>query len=241
MAIHSTTHSDLREQSPQLSRREQIVEVLVFLFLIAPSMALSFFAVKQGSIGFTLTAVATILRDAALVSLILFFLWRNGESIKAIGWRSKRWWLDILLGILVFPVMFFGAVLLERLLVSIGFTVPSTPTPSLQPKMDAVHLIVAVVLVVVVAIAEETIFRGYMILRFRALTGGVGWAVLLSAAVFSLGHGYEGTAGVITVGAMGLAFALAYMWRKSLVMPMTMHFLQDLTSIVLLPLLLGGQ
>lgn len=224
-----------------MSRREQIIEVLVFLLLIVPSMALSFFAVKQGSIGFTLTAVATILRDAALVSLILFFLWRNGESIKTIGWKSKRWWLDILLGILVFPVMFFGAMWLERLLVLIGFTVPSTPTPSLQPKMDAIHLILAVVLVIVVAVAEETIFRGYMILRFRALTGGAGWAVLLSAVVFSLGHGYEGTAGMVTVGAMGLAFALAYIWRKSLVMPMTMHFLQDFLSIVLLPLLLGNQ
>ena len=241
MAIHSTTHSDLREQSPQLSRREQIIEVLVFLFLIAPSMALSFFAVKQGSIGFTLTAVATILRDAALVSLILFFLWRNGESIKAIGWKSKKWWLDILLGVVFFPLMFFGDMLLERFLISIGFTVPSTPTPSLTPKMDAVHLIVAVVLVIVVAIAEETIFRGYLILRFRALTGGAGWAVLLSTVIFSLGHGYEGTAGVITVGAMGLVFALAYMWRKSLVMPMTMHFLQDFLSIVILPLLLGNQ
>jgi membrane protease YdiL (CAAX protease family) len=241
MTTHSTTHSDVRGQSPQLDRREQIIEVLVFLSLIVPSMALSFFAVKQGSIGFTLTAVATILRDAALVSLVLFFLWRNGESIKAIGWKLKGGWSDILLGILVFPVMFFGAVWLERLLVSIGFTVPSTPTPSLQPKMDVTHLILAVVLVVVVAIAEETIFRGYIILRFRALTGGMGWAALLSAVVFSLGHGYEGTAGVVTVGAMGLVFALTYMWRKSLVMPMTMHFLQDFMSIVLLPLLLGGQ
>jgi membrane protease YdiL (CAAX protease family) len=137
--------------------------------------------------------------------------------------------------------MFFGAMLLERFLVSIGFTTPSTPTPSLQPKMDAVHLILGFVLVVVVAITEETIFRGYLMLRFRALTGGAGWAVLLSAVVFSLGHGYEGTAGVVTVGAMGLVFALAYVWRKSLVMPMTMHFLQDFLGIVLLPLLTGGQ
>ena len=80
-----------------------------------------------------------------------------------------------------------------------------------------------------------------MILRFRALVGSTGWAVLLSAVVFSLGHGYEGTAGVVTVGFMGLVFALTYVWRKSLVMPMTMHFLQDFMSIVLLPLLLGNQ
>jgi hypothetical protein len=58
-------------------RKEQCVELLVFLFLIVPSMVLSFFAVKQGSLGFVLVAVATICRDLGLVSLILFFMWRN--------------------------------------------------------------------------------------------------------------------------------------------------------------------
>jgi membrane protease YdiL (CAAX protease family) len=55
--------------------------------------------------------------------------------------------------------------------------------------------------------------------------------------IFSLGHGYEGTAGVITVGMMGIVFAPVYMWRKSLVAPIVMHFLQDFIGIVLLPLL----
>jgi membrane protease YdiL (CAAX protease family) len=58
----------------------------------------------------------------------------------------------------------------------------------------------------------------------------------LFAVVFSLGHGYEGTAGVVTVGFIGLAFALVYQWRGSLVAPMVMHFLQDFCEIFL-PLL----
>lgn len=64
-------------------------------------------------------------------------------------------------------------------------------------------------------------------------------SIVLSAVIFSLGHGYEGTAGVIKVGMMGLISALVYVWRGSLVAPMVMHFLQDFLSIVLLPLLLG--
>jgi membrane protease YdiL (CAAX protease family) len=60
---------------------------------------------------------------------------------------------------------------------------------------------------------------------------------VLSAAIFALGHGYEGSAGVVTVGVMGLAFALVYLWRQSLVAPMVMHFLQDFIGIVLLPML----
>ncbi|MEJ2535730.1 MAG: hypothetical protein P8048_01505, partial [Calditrichia bacterium] len=76
--------------SESLSRREQIIEVAVFLFLIAPSMAFSFFAVKEGTISFVLAGVSTILRDLALVCLVIFFLWRNRESVKMIGWVDRK-------------------------------------------------------------------------------------------------------------------------------------------------------
>jgi membrane protease YdiL (CAAX protease family) len=95
--------------------------------------------------------------------------------------------------------------------------------------------LLAALLVVIVALAEETIFRGYLMLRLRNITASPAAAVLLSAALFSLGHGYEGSAGVITVGTMGMVFALVYLWRQSLVAPMVMYFLQDFVGIVLLP------
>jgi len=41
---------------------EQLVEVSVFLFLIVPSMVLSFFAVKQGSLSLTFVAFGAILQ-----------------------------------------------------------------------------------------------------------------------------------------------------------------------------------
>ncbi len=63
--------------------------------------------------------------------------------------------------------------------------------------------------------------------------------MLFSSFIFALGHGYEGTAGVMTVGTMGMVFALVYLWRGSLVAAMVMHFLQDFTGILLLPLLFG--
>jgi membrane protease YdiL (CAAX protease family) len=225
------------DNNAQSSRKEQLAEVSVFLFLIVPSMALSFFAVKQGSLGFVLTAIATILRDLALVSLILFFVWRNGESVKRIGWTFKNGWKDIALGVVLFMPLFYGASMLENTLRAVGFTVSSTPTPSFLVAKGMSEILLAFVLVTVVALAEEIIFRGYLILRFKDVTASTVVAVLLSAVFFSLGHGYEGTAGVVTIGTMGAVFALVYLWRKSLVAPITMHFLQDFIGIVLLPLL----
>jgi len=220
-------------------RRVQLFELLIFLFLIVPSMALSFFAVRQGNLGFVLVAVATILRDLALVSLILYFIWRNAEPLRAIGWTLKNARRDLLLGAVAFVPFFFATGYLERLLQTIGFTVPSTPTPSFLHARGAWEYALATALVVIVAVGEETIFRGYLMLRIKAVTGSATAAVLLSAFIFSLGHGYEGSAGVVTVGVMGVIFALIYLWRQSLVAPIVMHFLQDFIGIVLVALLSG--
>jgi len=222
------------------SSNVQLIEVLVFLFLIVPSLALSFLANQQAQIGFTVTAIATILRDLALVSLILFFMWRNKENLGQLGWKFKNSWREVLLGMVLFVPVFFGASLLDGFLNSIGFSSPKAPLPSFLQSSGVAQTILAIILVIVVAIAEETIFRGYLILRFKSLTHSAALAAILSAVVFSIGHGYEGSAGVITVGALGLVFALVYLWRGSLVAPMVMHFLQDFISIVLISLLGKG-
>lgn len=235
----NNSKTDSRDSS-RSSWPEQLVEVFVFLFLIVPSMVLSFFAVKQGTLSFALVAFATIIRDLALVSLILFFLWRNGEHVNRIGWKLKNIWKEVALGIGLYIPLLFATGFFENALRVAGFSEPSTPLPSFLAAKDTVQFLLAIALVAVIALAEETIFRGYLILRLKAITGNTLMAALLSAALFSLGHGYEGSAGVVTVGFMGLVFAFVYMWRQNLVAPIVMHFLQDFIGIVLLPWLGKG-
>jgi membrane protease YdiL (CAAX protease family) len=219
------------------AQKEQGIEVLVFLFLIVPSMALSLFAVRQGQLSFVLVATATILRDLGLVSLILFFLWHNGEPAACLGWVRRGLGRELLLGSVLFVPFTLGAALLERLLLWAGLTAPATPLPSFLEAQGTAQAALAVLLVTVVALAEETIFRGYLLLRLQAVVRNTGAAVLLSSTIFAIGHGYEGSAGLGTVGVMGAVFALVYLWRRSLAAPIAMHFLQDFLGIVLLPLL----
>jgi len=218
-------------------RRRELLEVLVFLLLIVPSMLLSFLVVRQGGLGFVITAWATIGRDLGLVSLIMFFLWRNGEPVGRIGCTLEQGGREAALGVGLFILLFGGTVLVESLLHSAGVPAPATLRPQFLTARGPAELWLALTLVVVVAAAEEIIFRGYLILRLSAVTRRPAVAALLSAIIFSLGHGYEGAAGVITVGVMGLGLAVVYLWRRSLLAPIVMHFLQDFASIVLLPLL----
>lgn len=226
------------ENRAEPSREEQTIELLVFLFLIVPSIVLSlFFETARAS--FVLVAVSTVFRDLALVSLVLFFLWRNGESWERIGWTTRSLADNVVLGVVLFPFVLVGAALLEAALRSLGLSGPAEPVPPFLLPCGYDEIVLAVILVVVVAVAEETIFRGYLIARLGSVTGSIPLAVALSSVVFSIGHGYEGTAGVITVGAMGLVFALLFVWRKSLVAPVIIHFLNNFVGIVLVPLL-GG-
>ncbi len=217
-------------------RTQQLIEVLVFLFLIGPSMILSFFLVRSGSLNFKFVAVSTILRDLSLVSLVFYFLWRNGEPFQNLGLSLKNWQKEAFLGLALFGPVFLGAGFLDDLLRRAGIPAPATPTPAFFQVQGAGEIVLAFVLVVIVALVEETIFRGYLLLRFRATGSYPFSAAVLASVIFALGHGYEGTSGVITVGALGLAFALVYLWRGSLVAPMVMHFLQDFIGIVLPPL-----
>lgn len=217
------------------SRRAQAIELAVFLLLVVPSLALPYFIPSQASVGFDLTAVATILRDLALVALIGYFLWRAGQSPRAIGWTTGHLGREIALGVALFVPLFLGARWLEALLVGFGFT---TGTSSgLVPSRSPSELLLALALVGVVAISEETIFRGYLLLRFRNVLGRALPAVLVVSVIFMLGHGYEGSAGAITVGVTGAVWSAVYLWRRSLVAPVTMHFLLDAVAIVLVPLL----
>src|SRR5579883_990993 len=169
-------------------RTEQTIEVLVFLFLIVPSLILSLFAVPEGGVDFIVVALSTIFRDLGLVALIVFFLWRNSEPLSQIGWTSRNAWKEIALGIILFVPTFVATDFLEQLLRAAGLSSPSTLPAFLTPSTGA-QFVLAAVLVVVVAIAEETIFRGYLILRFEETTGIPLISVLLSAIIFSVGHG----------------------------------------------------
>ena len=213
-------------------------ELAVFLFILLPALVLSLFTVQSGSTSFATVAVATIFQDLALTALVLYFFWRNGEGHAALGWRGSLP-LEVLVGAVLFVPTFFVAGALETTLRHAGLS-SEGKLPSFLAAKGGGEMILAVVLVVVVAVAEESIFRGYLLRRFGNVTASPAVAVLLSAGVFAIGHGYEGSAGVVTVAFLGVVFALVYMWRGSLIAPVVMHLLQDLIGIVVAPLIAGS-
>lgn len=218
------------------SRRKDLFEVSVFLLLIVPSMIVSFFALKGEKLSFPILAFSVIFRDIALTCLVVFFLWRNGEPLSRIGWNFTGLKKEAALGAGLFLPVLFGESLIQKVFQGFGLSSNMSRLPQFLTARGPLEILLACVLVTVVAVTEETIFRGYLILRFNDLTASIAAAILISSVVFSIGHGYEGAASVGTIGVLGVILALIYVWRKSLVAPMVIHFLIDFFPLVLLPL-----
>jgi membrane protease YdiL (CAAX protease family) len=221
--------------APRVSPKTRSLELGVFLFLIMPSTVLSAFVVKPGGLGFTAVAVSSIFKDLGFLFLILFFLWHNGELFSHIGFTLHKAGREIALGVGLFIPLIIAVSMIERAMRAAGLSMPEA-APSFLVPTGTEQYVLAFVLLIVIAVSEEVMFRGYLIRRFESLTGNSVSALIIAAFLFSLGHAYQMSGGVIGVGLLGIVFGVIFLWRKSLLAPMTMHFLQNFVGIILLPL-----
>jgi membrane protease YdiL (CAAX protease family) len=199
--------------------------------LIVPPTILQWFLDDQESIDFSLRVAATITGNLALLALVLYLNWRSGEPWRRLGWSARNWIGEALVGILLFLPFATIATGIGQLLVYLGL--PGEDLALLVPSVTGtLQTVLAGLALVIVAVSEEAVFRGYLLLRITEWRhGGATFAVIASSTIFALGHEYQGLAGMITVGSMGLMFAGVYLWRKSLVAPIVIHFLQNALAV----------
>jgi membrane protease YdiL (CAAX protease family) len=224
----------LNKSGPEPFKKIQALEVAVFLLLILSSMLLSTAVAEPENLTFPLVAGSTILNDIPLLCLVVYFVWRNKEPFQSIGLTLRSWWREAIIGAVLFVPLALGMGLVGRLLRAAGLSFPQE-TPSFLVPSGGGQITLAFLFLVVVAVSEEVIFRGYLIRRFTALTRNPIASLVLSSAVFAMGHGYERSGGVVGVGILGLVFGAVYLWRKSLVAPMVLHFIQDFVGVILIP------
>lgn len=84
-----------------------------------------------------------------------------------------------------------------------------------------------VLLSVSAGLFEEIIFRGYLQRQFGALGQNAVIGIVVSAAIFGLGHGYQGPRMMVVIGVFGAFFGILAHFRKSLRPGMMAHAFQD--------------
>lgn len=206
----------------------------MFLLVLLPWMGFATIGARPQDLNFFTVAVVVIFHDVALMVLAVYLVWRNGEGIAAVGWIRTGAMREFVIGAALFIPMTIGVSLIEALLQATGLAQPAK-TPSYLLPQGGGDYALALLLLIVVAISEETIFRGYLLRRFSQVTGSRWIGVAVTSAIFALGHAYQGPLGVVAVGVIGVILALVYLKRGSLIAPITMHFIQDFIGLIVVP------
>jgi hypothetical protein len=84
-----------------------------------------------------------------------------------------------------------------------------------------------------IAYREEAFFRAYLLTRFEQLSLNPVLAVLLGAAVFSLGHLYQGFGGALVAFVLGVYLGWIYIRRRNVHIVAAAHALYNFVVLAL--------
>ncbi len=88
-------------------------------------------------------------------------------------------------------------------------------------------------------INEELFYRALLPVLFLGILDNQAIAIALSVLVFGFAHAYQGCKGVLATAAVGWLWMRLFILSNNIFVPMFMHALIDLNSLVLMPSLHG--
>jgi membrane protease YdiL (CAAX protease family) len=188
-----------------------------------------------------LLPLAAPLHMAVLFVVSTLLLRRRGERWRSLGLAWPASWKRTA-GLVALG--YVAGITVNGLCVLVVFRLLHLPRPDFSAIGElkghpATYLYWMAVALVSAGLGEELQFRGFVWSRLERLVGGgragTVFALLGQAALFSLGHVYQGLSGVIVTGGLGVVLGLVYLGaRRNLVACMLLHGLIDSVSLTAL-------
>jgi membrane protease YdiL (CAAX protease family) len=152
----------------------------------------------------------------------------------SIGWTTRGLPLNVGLGIVATIVIYVGVLLP----LGIAFPQLAEQTEATQKAIEQtfppIGLGGTALLLTFVALWEEVIFRGFVMTRLQAILHRWWLTIPVASIIFGAIHGYEGPLAMIMISLLALAMSGLFVWRRSLVAPMVLHWLHNMVTLVIL-------
>lgn len=171
------------------------------------------------------------------LSVPLVLLFEPGPTPADLGLRWPAGdGLDYALALLVLITLIIGGLRRRRFILSGRWPdAARNPVMALLPRTPAQRLLAAGISVTA-GVVEEALFRGLLIAAGVGILGvPVEVAAIPALALFVWGHQYQGTAGLLGAGFLGLMFTGIYLISGSILLPVILHTAQDLVALLLTP------
>jgi membrane protease YdiL (CAAX protease family) len=180
--------------------------------------------------------LASILATLAPVALVVYLLYRSGESLAAIGVNLSRLGRDLLLGCLLAAII--GGSGLALYLIAHAAGVNLTVVPADLPDVWW-RIPVEVLAAVQNGVLEEVLVVGYLLHRLDQMGWAPRTALATSAVLRGSYHLYQGLGGFFGNAVMGVIFGWLYQrWRRTTPLVVA-HVLIDAVAFVGYTLLVG--
>ncbi len=215
-----------------LARLKALGEII----LVAPV------AVLGAVLGYLLTLSAhpaderwlTIAESAGLglgaASGCIALVWLGRSRVSSIGLTTRKLMQNIALGLaslISFYFVLITATFAAFLLYPDLIRESTTAQKAITEHVPRMNLLQIVLFCACVAFYEEVVFRGFLLTRLYAIFRRWWLAVPVAVVAFGLPHRYEGPLAVVVVSLLGLTMSILFLWRKSLIPAITMHFVHN--------------
>lgn len=170
-----------------------------------------------------------ILRSVGLLALVAALLAADGQEARHIGLEPRRigpellWSGPALLGAYAANIAVSVPIALVLALLHRSGAQATERLGVLKGVMGDLGFGTLIPTLIVLALLEEVVFRGFLLPRARVLTGR--WWVAIAAVqlLFGLGHVYEGAIAVFQTMMLGVYFSAAFLWRRHLAAVIVAH------------------
>ena len=169
------------------------------------------------------------LRAIGVCLLVGLLLWRDGQGPAQLGLVREGLGRELLISVPVVFGAYAANIAVSIPIALIGILLKLTDKEMVARKEVATGLVemgisvpVFAAAMVLVAGFEELAFRGFLVPRLKLILGNWPAAVLLSAALFGLGHFYEGTLAVAQTAVLGAYFGFVFVFVRRFRLPSVM-------------------
>ena len=173
---------------------------------------------------------ASIMLGLLLAAACVFMTVVDRHKFVTLGWTTRELGGNIGLGVAsVFVLMPLLAVLMIVLIALFPDLLADRlkAQKAIEETFPEMSVWTLIAMSIWVAVWEETVFRGFLLTRLRAITRNWWIAVPIGAALFAGPHFYQGISAMFMIFVLGLALGGLMVWRKILVPCIVFHALFD--------------
>ncbi len=224
---------------PTMSRLRALIELLILIpagFLGLVVVAVPIFMINPADTRWHNVFSSVGMGCGALTACVVMMLIAR-QKAASIGWTRRDLGINVGLGV---AAMIATYVARFAILVPLSLVFPQlleeaeTAQNAIEDTFPPMSFLWVVLMMTFVVIWEEVVFRGFLLTRLQTVFRRWWLTILAGSLLFGAIHGYQGILATALITALALMMSLLFVWRRSLVPSMVVHWLNNVGVVLFL-------